>query len=121
MGSSAAAARAAAETPLVAAATVATAVVTAGLVIAEATEAEVGDCFPCHHTCRDSGGRRCRSACRLFASWTRPRRNSPAPGRNHMARSLPIERLPEMRKTCKGTAAAAAAPGRHPNFRRRGS
>ena len=86
VGSSAAAARAAAATPLVVAATVAMAAITAGLVV-EATEAEVGDCFPCHHRCRDSGGKRCRSACRLFASWTHHRRNSLAPGRRHMARS----------------------------------
>ena len=80
-------ARAAAATPLVVAATVAMAAITAGLVVVEATEAEVGDCFPCHHRCRDSGGKRCRSACRLFASLTRHRRNSLAPGRRHMARS----------------------------------
>ena len=89
VGSSAAAARAAAATPLVVAATVAMAAITAGLVVVhvEATEAEVGDCFPCHHRCRDSGGKRCRSASRLFVSWTRHRRNSLAPGRRHMARS----------------------------------
>ena len=87
VGSSAAAARAAAATPLVVAATAAMAAITAGLVVGEATEAEGGDCFPCHHRCRDSGGKRCRSASRLFASWTRHRRNSLAPGRRHMARS----------------------------------
>ena len=87
VGSSAAAARAAAATPLVVAATVAMAAITAGLVVVEATEAEVGDCFPCHHRCRDSGGKRCTSACRLFVSSTRHRRNSLAPGRRHMARS----------------------------------
>jgi hypothetical protein len=78
-------ARAVAATPLVVATKAATAVVKARLVVAAATEAEVGDCFPCHHRPKQSGGKRCMSACHLFASWTRPQRNSLAFGTNHMA------------------------------------
>ena len=78
-------ARAVAATPLVVATKAATVVVRARLVVAAATEAEVGDCFPCHHRPKQSGGKRCMSACHLFASWTRPQRNSLASGTSHMA------------------------------------
>ena len=78
-------ARAVAATPLVVATKAATAVVKARLVVAAATEAEVGDCFPCHHRPKQSGGKRCMSACHLFASWSRPQRNSLASGTTHMA------------------------------------
>ena len=78
-------ARAVAATPLVVATKAATAVVKARLVVAAATEAEVGDCFPCHHRPKQSCGKRCMSACHLFASWTRPQRNSLASGTSHMA------------------------------------
>jgi hypothetical protein len=105
VGSSAAAARAAAATPLVVAATAAMAVIMAGLVVVEAKEAEVGDCFPCHRRSRENGGKRCRSACRLFASWIRPRRNSLAHGTNHTARSSW-----QTHARGKGTPAAKARP-----------
>ena len=105
VGSSAAAARAAAATPLVVAATAAMAVIMAGLVVVEAKEAEVGDCFPCHRRSRENGGKRCRRACRLFASWIRPRRET-ALHESHGALILAKARPRQRHARGKGTPAA---------------